>query len=593
VGEKDPTNRGGDGMSGLEGENRLERIKRHPYFFPVLWAVLLHAAAIAASLHILVHGWTEKDMEVSNRFRVKSVSMNPVLSGTRAPQPPARRFAEISRAEEAEKKPEVRDVPVRPTAAPTPLAQNAVEIAPKAVDLDDSSVPRPELEALLRKTEERELKEKVQSRQRSTAEVEKRAASRLEEAHRFDADRLVKALARPLEGLTAHSPENLKVDPEEGMPGFTPTAQGKSGLFEAMRPDHRLAEKASDVVPYEALDEFLDIEVYTYADPAEKKNYYMIKIFAKKNAPLKVMPKEVLFTVDCSLSISPDRLDEFKKGITRCLKNLNEGDVFNIVAFQDRPILFSPRSLAASPEAIERAGRFIAGLVSNQRTDVNGAFADIVKMPLARVPSNVILISDGRPTHGVVDDRELLSSVSALNAKKRPIFAFSGGRKVNRYLLDFIAYQNRAWAQYIRRMPDIDTGLEEFFDKISDPVFINLRYELAGLNEDDAYPKFLPDFYRNAEFTIYGSYDREDRFSMQLLGDIEGKTKQLVFSRALSEAKRGSEDIKKGYAFNRIYHLISLLNTRADSAGLVNEIQTLSEHYGITTPYSPELEKMD
>jgi Ca-activated chloride channel family protein len=301
----------------------------------------------------------------------------------------------------------------------------------------------------------------------------------------------------------------------------------------------------------------------------------------------------MIFTIDCSLSISPDRLEEFKRGIKYCLQNLNPDDVFNIVAFRDTPEFFARESIPATPQSIALAEKFVAALTSNQKTDVYGAFAGIVKRPLARRPSNVLLISDGRPTHGVVDDRELLSSISRINGKARPIFAFSGGRRVNRYLLDFVAYQNRAWAQYIKKSSDIHKGLAEFYDKIRDPIFLNLRYRLNGVEEKDVYPKSLPDFYRNAEFTIFGRYGDEDQFSMQLLGDVEGETKELVFSRSLKNAPKGTPDIEKGYAFNRIYHLISRLNSEPGNPALEREIQELSKRYGITTPYSPELQKID
>ena len=80
---------------------------------------------------------------------------------------------------------------------------------------------------------------------------------------------------------------------------------------------------------------------------------------------------------------------------------------------------------------------------------------------------------------------------------------------------------------------------------------------------------------------------------MQLLGDIGDETKELIFTRALSQAEEGSADIVKGYAFNKIYHLISRVTTEGQSAGVMNAIHELSKRYGITTPYSADLETKD
>lgn len=306
------------------------------------------------------------------------------------------------------------------------------------------------------------------------------------------------------------------------------------------------------------------------------------------------MSKEILFAIDCSLSISPDRLEEFKKGIRFCLAHLNAGDLFNIVAFKDEAVFFSPEPIPATPEVIDRAERFVAGLTPSKRTDMHGALQKIVETKLNREPSNILLLSDGRPTYGIVDARELLASIARTNNKARPVFVYSGGAKVNRYLLDFIAYQNRAWSQFTKRTGDISKGLSDFYLKIKDPIFLHLRYRLHDVDEAEVYPKSLPDFYKNAEFTLYGTYrENENEFSMQLLGDIEGETKELVFTRSLLDAPKGGPDVMKGWAFNKIYYLINRITAEGNRPEILKEIAVLSQKYGIQTPYSPELQKLD
>ena len=78
---------------------------------------------------------------------------------------------------------------------------------------------------------------------------------------------------------------------------------------------------------------------------------------------------------------------------------------------------------------------------------------------------------------------------------------------------------------------------------------------------------------------------------MQFLGDVDGKTKELVFTRSLKEAKRGNDEIMRGYAFNKIYYLISRVTTEGSKPELLKAIEDLSRRYKITTPYSPELTK--
>ena len=573
----------------------MRPIYRDPRFVPVTYSIGLHVVFLLLSLWIHVARPYAAPEEELLRFNVKSVDMRPLLLKYTSPatnpdsEAASRRFLRPAMQAHPSMP---KDVPVEALARPeTASPRRAPEIMPKRIELEQADTEkRPEMQTLLAETESAHTPDTVQVRQRSTSETSD--VVKMVEKHKADAGRLVQSLAKPLEMLGLGGRGNVDIDPEEGMPGFTPV----EGTFGNSMFDQGggVRESKGEILKYESLDEFLDIGVSTYTDPKDAQKYFMIKIFAKKDAQVfKVMPKEILFTIDCSLSISPERLGEFKRGIGACLKDLNKNDVFNIVAFRDKPFLFRPKSSPATPQTIREAERFISELTSNRTTDVYGAFQRIVKTPPARNPSNVVLISDGRPTHGIVNSRELINSVTRLNGKVRPIFAYSGGTKVNRYLLDFLAYQNRAWSQFVRDRGKIHKGLVDLYSKIKDPIFLNLRYQLQGLDDQDVFPRSLPDFYRNAEFTLYGTYGNEKEFSMQLLGDIERETKELVFTRSLGNAEKGTAEIMKGYAFNKIYHLISRVTAEGQKPELLREIRELSARYGITTPYSPDLETHD
>lgn len=566
----------------------LARYRQHPMALPFLIAFTVHLLLVLIAMVIRLE---TRPMEAKRQtYHLKAGKGS--MPGRKGAGVVRKRVEDLQIVRQAGRtNREAKDVSVRDILKETRAGEPRDETF-KGVSADEAKPAGRAIEDILTATEERQVKEKIKVPSQSTAgaatAVDKLRASR----GVLDGAKLLESLKKPLGilGGMGSVARNVSVDPDEGMPGFTPS------VGDTMNPglERGLGEARGDITQYEALDEFLDIDVYTHEDSSDGKKYFMIKIFARPDVDVfHVMPKEILFTIDCSLSISPDRLEEFKNGIRYCLTHLNEDDVFNIVAFRENAFFFAPSPVKATPETIKRAERFVAGLTSTQRTDMFSAINKIVKTPLTRHPSSIMLITDGRPTHGVVDARDLLSAITKANQKVRPIFAFSGGGKVNRYLLDFIAYQNRAWSQYTKRTADIDKGMANFYGKIKDPIFINLRYRLNGIPEKDAYPRSLPDFYQGAEFTLYGTYADEDLFSMQLLGDVEGQTKELVFSRSLSEAPKGNADLMKGYAFNKIYHLISRVSAEGSTPELRREIEALSKRYGITTPYSPELEKMD
>lgn len=573
-------------MTGLWRQYRRQRL-----FWPVLIALFLHILIGVVSMFIYLPAAVEVRERITEKFRLRQVTARPVLADTQghAMSKNPDQTAKITGAAKLQPRP-VKDIPVSALVGnPTRPHKVEVETQPRKLDTLDPLGRRDDLDRILTQTAERRLREETTPAQRPvrpnpTRESRNRISDTPEENRTW-----LQSLMEPLENLNLHQPENMKVDPDEGMPGFTPV----KGTARDAEVDARIGEEKGEIVRFEAVDDFLDIELYTYEDPRDGQKYYMIKIFAKKGARLRVMPKEIVFLIDSSLSINRDRLDEFKRGLAESLRDLNPQDVFNVTAFRAQAQSFSSLPVAATPEAIKRAERFVGELTSDQQTDMYVALEQAVQRPAARAASYLLLISDGRPTHGIVNAREILSAVSRVNAGRKPVFVYSGGAKVNRYLLDFIAYQNRAWSEYTRSVADIDKGMKAFHQKIKDPIFLNLRYRFSGLREEEVYPKALPDFFRGAEFTLFGRYETQPGFSMQLLGDVDGKTQELVFSRTFSQAKKGGPDVMRGWAFNKIYDLINRLTEKGDDPELIRQIASLSREYGITTPYSDELKRAD
>ncbi len=363
----------------------------------------------------------------------------------------------------------------------------------------------------------------------------------------------------------------------------------QTGVFQPGDKEMLASMGALQVGKYDDIDQHLEITLRTYEDPATGEKYFELGIGTREGSPLKVMPKEIIFLVDSSKSITEQKLAYVRETVSSALNEFNPGDKFNVIAFRGDVLMFRERSVPASPENVRQAQSFVRGLEAVGQTDVANALLDITRRIVTSYPSYVLLVSDGRPTTGTVDSRLIIQEITRQNNQERPIFCFGGGRRVNRYLLEFISYQNRAWSRFASDSAEIGREFPALYRQIKDPVLLNVRYRLNKLNAVDTYPKLLPDFYKGSRFTVYGRYDKEDVFSMQLLGEIDGSTKELIFKASLKEAEKGGEEIAKEWAFRKIYYLISR-NTMGigDQAELRAKIDETSRRYGIVTPYDLE-----
>ena len=342
---------------------------------------------------------------------------------------------------------------------------------------------------------------------------------------------------------------------------------------------------------HEDISPFLEVEVYKYVDKKRAEKYFKLVIKAKEESELEVIPKEMIFLIDSSKSITESKLAYVRSAVIDSLRGMNPDDRFNVVAFRGELIKFREGSVRPDPENIAEAETFIKQLKAVGQTDVDNALLGIVGMPLDINPSYVMMVTDGRPTTGVTDSRRIIQEITRHNRMKRPVFSFGGGQGVNRYLLDFISYQNRAWSRFAGRKYQIREEFGKLYRQIKSPLLLNLKYRLINIDTEEVYPKYLPDLYEGSEFTLYGRFKDENVFSMQLLGRVNGETKELIFRRSIDDAKEGAEDIAREWAFRKIYYLIS-----RDTMGLGDhtrlrlEIDELSRKYNIVTPYDIEKE---
>jgi len=385
--------------------------------------------------------------------------------------------------------------------------------------------------------------------------------------------------------------EDISEDFLDKMPGLTPklisrpedVSPHSQSAFFSQGPTSVIQKKKE----IKDLKQYLNHELTVYHDPQDGEKYYKLSIHAGEKAyELPAIPKEIVFLVDCSISTQPERLEEFKEGMMYSLNHLNPEDSFNIIAFKKSIYHFRAESVKPDPATKAEALRFVAQLTAGEKTDAYNAFYNSIATKNIKNPSYMLFLSDGRPTKGVTDPKKLINDISALNNGRIAIFSFSGGMRVNRYLLDFIAYKNRGWAEYSYRTNLIGATLSNMYEKIKDPLLLSLRYYANGLDNQNIFPKILPDFFRNTEFTFYGKYTEPTDFSLQLLGDLNGNVNEFFIKGSLKKAAQGDEEIARGWAFNKIYHLIGLLNSGEDNKKLVGEIKFLSDKFKIKTPYA-------
>lgn len=339
---------------------------------------------------------------------------------------------------------------------------------------------------------------------------------------------------------------------------------------------------------YEFIDDLVDIDLDAVVPPGTESGFFRLRIVPKEGEDIELLPKDVTFVVDASRSIPQHKLNRTVAGLKHTIAMLRPEDHFNIVVFRDSATRFRPQRVPATPDNQAAGLDFLSGLQSRGETDVYKAIRPVVlSQPRDGVPSVVVVVTDGRPTAGLVDARTIINALTADNAPRNTIFAYGGGKTVNRYLLDLLAYRNKGESHVTRNLSDINEELPTFLATLNDPILVDCKVDYGAINDADVFPKEVPDFYRGRAVTIYGRFDpgSDAEFTIRLTGTAGERKKEVIFKARLGEAATGSHEIAQNWAFGKIYYLIGEICRVGETPELVRELRELSRQYGIRTSY--------
>jgi Ca-activated chloride channel family protein len=305
----------------------------------------------------------------------------------------------------------------------------------------------------------------------------------------------------------------------------------------------------------------------------------------------KIMPKDVVFVLDTSGSMSGRKIEQAKRALRYCVENLNDDDQFELIRFSTEVEPLFDKLLPASQTNRDRALDFIKDLSAVGSTAIDEALHKALSMSAGSNgrPSVVVFLTDGQPTIGETRDDEILAHVKHWNEGLTRIFCFGIGLDVNTHLLDRIAEQTRAANQYVLPEEDIEGKVSVFFSKIKQPALANPTLQFAGgIRASRLYPSPLPDLFMGEQLVVVGRYSGRGSSSVVIEGSVNGESKK--FSREVNFPDTAENNfIPRLWATRRVGYLLDEIRLHGENPELRDEVTGLARKYGIVTPYTAYL----
>ncbi|XP_038668455.1 inter-alpha-trypsin inhibitor heavy chain H3-like isoform X2 [Scyliorhinus canicula] len=213
-------------------------------------------------------------------------------------------------------------------------------------------------------------------------------------------------------------------------------------------------------------------------------NGYFVHHFAPAN--LARIPKNVIFVIDHSGSMSGTKMHQTNEALVKILGDMDTKDHFGIIIFDDTIDTWKGTIFQATLENVIEAKKFVKSISARGGTNINDPMVSAVrlldkayqdKQLPERSVSMIILLTDGHPNSGESDPTRIQQNVKNAANGKYNVYCLGFGYDVNYNFLEKMALENNGVARRIYEDSDAPLQLQGFYDEVANPLLLDIEFQ--------------------------------------------------------------------------------------------------------------------
>lgn len=290
-----------------------------------------------------------------------------------------------------------------------------------------------------------------------------------------------------------------------------------------------------------------DPKLALYTQQLGNKSYVMASITPPVEDKKRIVPpREMVFVIDNSGSMSGESMDQAKASLVNALTTLRPQDHFNVIRFDDTMTELFDRSILATPEMVAKAIDYAKSLEATGGTEMlpalKAALAGAATSTEIKAVRQIIFLTDG----SISNEKEMIEAIAGDKGRSH-VFMVGIGSAPNNYLMNRMSNMGRGTYINIASTKDVTVKMERLIDMLSRPSVQDLQVTVNG-NAFDLTPKLLPDLYAGEPLLLFGQADKAAG-SVTVSGRIGSRiwTQTVDFKNAMI-----SPSVAKAWARKRI-----------------------------------------
>lgn len=382
----------------------------------------------------------------------------------------------------------------------------------------------------------------------------------------FKTNILVESLCR----LEFESPYNkLKVERE----GDTVAKINVLDEYESIDKDFVILMKEQN--PLEA-----DGMIYEYKEGEQEKGLVYIRMVPKLDYLEEDKGESYVFLIDISETMKGNKLEQAKNALQLCIRNLSEGDTFDIVAMGDTLKYFWDEGMAEfNADTLRKASIWIDSLETESDADIFGGIKHSLENEGGH--NTILIFTDDQ----VEEEDEILSYVKD-NIGDNRIFTFGVDSSTNNYFLNKLAHESYGKAEFINKGERIEDVVLRQFNRIQNPEVDDIQIDWGTLKVASTYPRTIDYMYDREPFSIFADVVGEVSGEISIRGKVGDKEYIKKIDLDNFNTEENASLLKKVWVRKRIKAIEQSMRTQRGEVkeSMRKKVIELSKSQGLISP---------
>jgi Ca-activated chloride channel family protein len=327
----------------------------------------------------------------------------------------------------------------------------------------------------------------------------------------------------------------------------------------------------------------------------DRENGYALIAISPPAARMRALPRDLTFVMDVSGSMRGEKLEQAKAAGRTVLRSLERGDRFRVIDFATEVNSFRNDFVAATPDNIEAARRYIDNLRAEGSTNISGALEEALDVDVTPTRSGraermsfVVFVTDGEPTVGERNPDAIAAMAARLRNEAR-VFTVGVGAEIHAGLVEQLALEGRGTAHFVSANESVERAVALLSQRLTSPVLSNVRVRAEGVRLTNLHPVLPLDLFAGQDLVLLARYQGSGEARVYV--ETDSPDGRMSWSRDVNFPARERDNAFVGrlWAAQRLGWLAAEKRKRGGSNELDAEIKSLGEKFGIPTEFSSYL----